>query len=216
MRTKVASCGLGLFVPLFAVLLMVASTPAVAQFPTNVLQDCWTTNININPDRELEGYEYSVNDRVTFIWKHKVLEFCENYVASIFGFECREGKVKPSGVRFEFRDIQYGAIDPNPEVPELLFEFTAGAGSIQPGRYDWVLFVECNDLGGNGIPIGKDEDVDDTCGINTGRPPQNPLGVVIFGPEPNEALDAAPGGSPPGRGPGEEGPNRPWCFEVFG
>jgi len=188
--------------------------PAFAQFPVNVLQDCWTTNQEINPYVELEGYEFTPNDSVSFIWKHKVMEPCSNYVATIFGFECRVGKPKPQGVKFSFRDIQFGRIDPDPVFPERLFEFVTVPGGIPPGRYDWLLVVECNDSG-NGIPIGPDGEIDDECGVNLGTPPANPIGVVIFGPEPTEVLDPDPGGFPPGRGSGEEGTTRPWCFEVL-
>lgn len=181
--------------------------------PVNVLQDCWTTQETAFIEDEL--YRFLGGEPVTFVWKHKILLPCENYVYSIYGFQCRDGKPNPGGpgggVAFSFENNELGAIEPDPDVPERLFTFT---GAVPPGRWDWILVAECNDLGGNGIPIGPDGDIDDQCGINVGTAPVLPAGPVIYGPDPVEVFDPSPGGSPPGRGPGEEGTTRPWCFEV--
>jgi len=97
---------------------------------------------------------------------------------------------------------------PMPGTPELLISFTASPFSFPPGRYDWAVFVECDDTDGF---IGLDSDIDDACGINMGLVLGGPL---VLGPEPIEFFDPDPGGSPPGRGPGDEGTTRPWCFSV--
>ena len=106
-------------------------------------------------------------------------------------------------------------INPIPGVPEPLLSFSALSGLIPPGRYDWALLTECRDTDGTIIgAFRKDGDIDDECGINVGLNPAAGLFPVLFGPEPLDLLDADPGGSPPGRGPGEEGTTRPWCFTV--
>ena len=189
---------------------------AHAQFPVTVLQDCWTTNIEVALDPELEGYMFSMFEPLTFVWKHKIMpeDACSSYVASIFVLQCIEGKPKPTNIVVHFQnlrsEIQRWQGDPN--NPEILFSYTAPPGSIPPGDFDWALIVECNDSG-NGIPLGPDEDIDDECGVNVGVPPVF-AGPVIFGPEPVEYFDPDPGFSPPGRVPGEEGTTRPWCFQV--
>ena len=97
---------------------------------------------------------------------------------------------------------------------ETLLSFSAPPGSIPPGRYDWALVTECNDTNGTIVGTGvQDSDLDDSCGVNVGILPVFP-GPVMLGPEPIELFDPDPGGSPPGRGPGEEGTTRPWCFDV--
>ena len=193
----------GLAALMVAVLL---PSSALAQNPVNVLQDCWTNRFTAN--LETENYLFAAGGPVTFVWKHKIMLPCVNYVASIFGFRCQKGKPKPTPATFQFQNIKFGPINPNPQNPELLFSFT---GPVPPGMHDWILLVECNDSG-NGIALAPDGDIDDECGINLGKPPDNPLGVVLFGPEPLEFLDPDPGGAPPGRAAGDEGVMRPWCF----
>lgn len=187
---------------------------AVAQFPVNVLQDCWTTYDGFMPDPEFEAYEFMPNESVTFVWKHKIMEEpCQSYVASIFLFECIEGKPRPKGsdILLRFMDLRELEIWPY-HAPEFMYSYTVPAGYIPPGQYDWALIVECNDSG-NGIGLRADGDIDDECGVNVGMPPIF-AGPVIFGPEPIEFFDPHPGGFPPGRWPGEEGTTRPWCFVV--
>ncbi len=176
----------------------------------NVVQDCWTTNEALDPDLEKELYTFSSDDdAITIVWKHKILEPCSNYIATVYGTDCTEGKPSLYTLPMRFTQTQvFGPIDPDPATPEQLLSMTIAPGSIPSGRYDWVLLVECDDTDGF---IFVDGDIDDECGINMGTTLGGPL---IMGPEPNEALDADPGGSPPGRGPGEEGTTRPWCFEV--
>ncbi len=195
-----------------------ASGAAQAQFPVTVLQDCWTTNIERMPDPEFEGYSFfGANEPVTFVWKHKIMptDACSAYVASIYVLPCIEGKPKPTDIVVQFPNLrnEIQRWDGDPTIPEILFSYTAPPGAIPPGYFDWALIVECNDFGGNGIPLGPDEDVDDECGVNVGIPPIF-AGPVIFGPEPIEYFDPDPGASPPGRSPGEEGTTRPWCFQV--
>ena len=184
--------------------------------PVNVLQDCWTTNLTLNPDAELELYTFTTADSIDFIWKQKLQETCSAYLASIWVFECIAGKPLPGPIVQVFHDIDLGQQDPMPGVPEPLFTFTAAPGAIPPGRYDWAMITECDDTNGRiaGAPV-PDSDIDDSCGVNVGILPVFP-GPVILGPEPVELFDADPGGSPPGRGPGEEGTTRPWCFDVTG
>ena len=182
--------------------------------PVNVLQDCWTTNLTLDPDPELELYTFTTTDPIDFIWKHKILETCSAYLASIWVFECLPGKPIPGPIVQVFHDISLGQQDPIPGTPEPLLSFSAPPGSIPPGRYDWALITECDDTNGRiaGAPV-PDSDIDDSCGVNVGILPVFP-GPVMLGPEPVELFDADPGGSPPGRGPGEEGTTRPWCFDV--
>ena len=184
--------------------------------PVNVLQDCWTTNLTLDSDPELELYTFATTDPIDFIWKHKILETCSAYLASIWVFECIAGKPLPGPIVQVFHDIDLGQQDPMPGVPEPLFTFTAPPGSIPPGRYDWAMITECDDTNGRiaGSPV-PDNDIDDSCGVNVGILPTFP-GSVMLGPEPMELFDVDPGGSPPGRGPGEEGTTRPWCFDVTG
>ncbi len=177
----------------------------------NVLQDCWTTNLEADPDPERELYTFAADDDIAFIWKQKLLVACSSYVARIVGYDCVDGEPGVNReVKFSFTEV-FGPMSPIPGIPEPLFPIFAPAGSIPPGRYDWVLLVECDDTNGR---VKRDGDLDDECGINVGRKPVVPDGPLIFGPEPIEIFDPDPGGSPPGRGPGEEGTTRPWCFEV--
>ena len=184
--------------------------------PVNVLQDCWTTNLTLDPDPELELYTFTTADSIDFIWKQKLQETCSAYLASIWVFQCLPGKPLPGPIVQVFHDIDFGQQDPVPGTPEPLLSFSAPPGSIPPGRYDWALVTECDDTNGRiaGAPV-PDSDIDDSCGVNVGVLPVFP-GPVMLGPEPVELFDADPGGSPPGRGPGEEGTTRPWCFDVTG
>jgi hypothetical protein len=187
------------------------SGSAVAGVPVNVLQDCWTTDV---PPVELEFYDFAVSagQPVVFVWKHKILESCQNYTFSIFGFDCLPGKPRPSNARWGFRDQSLGPIQADPAVPEQLLTFVAPPGAIPPGLWDWVLVAECNDVNTPGIPFGPDGDADDECGVNVGRAPGYPAGPVVFGFEPTEMFDVDPGGWPPGRLLGESGTTRPGCF----
>ncbi len=182
----------------------------------NVLQDCWTTNLTVDPDPELELYTFTTADSIDFIWKHKILTTCSNYLASIWLFDCLDGKPLPGAIQQVFHDIDFGEQDPIPGIPEPLLSFNAPPGSIPPGRYDWAMITECDDTNGRiaGSPV-PDNDLDDSCGVNVGLAPAPGFpGPVMLGPEPIELFDPDPGGSPSGRGPGEEGTTRPWCFTV--
>ena len=212
-----------------AVLLMIApafaadspEAPSVAKggppppAPVNVLQDCWTTDQQVDPDVELELYTFTTDDSIEFIWKPKLLVSCSAYLASIWVFECMDGKPSPGPIVQVFHDISFGQLDPIPGVPEPLLSFSAMAGSIPPGRYDWALITECDDTNMRiaGSPV-TDGDIDDSSGVNVGIGLPLIGGPVILGPEPIQLFDLDPGGSPPGRGPGEEGTTRPWCFQV--
>lgn len=195
---------------LAAILLSAFAAPALAQHRVNVLQDCWTTDLDGN-NLELEDFRFRIsdNDNITFVWKQKLLLACSNYIFTLVGFDCVDGKPFVGEVRFSYTDT-IGPLTPDPANPEMLLSFTVPAADIGVGTYDWVLFAECNDSG-NGL--SEDGDIDDQCGINVGIPPVV-VGPLIYGPEPVEIFDADPGGSPPGRRPGEEGTTRPWCFEI--
>lgn len=187
-------------------------TPTAAQFPVNVLQDCWTNEMP--PPIETETYFFPAGAPIRFVWKQKVMVPCSSYVVRIIGQRCRNGKPRPvPPPLFDFF-VPFGPISPDPTMTELLFEFTPPPGSIPPGVYDWFMFAECDDTTGF-IPLVPDGDIDDECGINVGRQPIVPGGPLILGPEPVEVLDPDPGGFPPGRMPGEEGTTRPWCFTVM-
>ncbi len=180
--------------------------------PVNVLQDCWTTALSVDPDAELELYEFDTATDINLIWKYKLLATCSAYAYKIFFWDCEDGKPKTAGnppvhvVPF----ILLGPISPVPGIPELLFAHTIPAGTLPLGSYDWAIAIECDDTTG---AVTTDGDVDDICGGNLGLLPIFD-GPVILGPEPIRALDPDPGGSPPGRGPGEDGSTRPWCFDV--
>ncbi len=79
-------------------------SPVFAQpGPVNVLQDCWTTDIDVPPgDIELELYTFSEADSIEFTWKHKILEPCLSRVAGIYIFECirRQAASDGHGGRF--------------------------------------------------------------------------------------------------------------------
>ncbi len=187
-------------------------------FEVTVLQDCWTCDEHIFENIELETYEFTPNNSIFFVWKHKIPpRTCSNYLATIVGMECRKGKVGIYGgaVKFLIPDIQMGEVYPD-KIEELIFVY--GPVYLEPGTYDWFLVTECTDTNGSiMIPPGMpDYDVDDICGANLGVPPENPLGPVIFGPEPGRRLDPDMGGNPPGRWPGEDGVTRAWCFTVLG
>ena len=190
----------------------------VKGFEVTVLQDCWTCDETIFESIELEAYEFTPNDPIFFIWKHKIPpRTCSNYLATIVGMTCKNGKVGINGgsVRFIIPDIPMGEVYPD-KIEELIFVY--GPVSLEPGTYDWFLVTECIDTNGSiMIPPGMpDQDIDDICGANIGVPPENPLGPVIFGPEPGRRLDPDFGGMPPGRRPGEDGVTRAWCFTVLG
>ena len=215
-----------------AVLLMIApafaadspEAPSVAKggggmtpAPVNVLQDCWTTDQQVDPDVELELYTFTTDDSIEFVWKQKLLVSCSAYLASIWVFECIDGKPLPGPIVYTAHDINFAELDPIPGIPEPLLLFSAPPGAIPPGRYDWALITECDDTNGRiaGAPV-PDADIDDSCGVNVGIGLPLIGGPVILGPEPVELFDPDPGGMPPGRVPGEEGTTRPWCFEVIG
>jgi len=173
---------------------------------TNVLQDCWTTDeAELGIDIELENYILTPND-VIFVWKHKIFEFCSNYVVLIGGTRCQDGKPTLIGNVRWLRQAQFGAID---EGQEYLF-FLVASG-IPLGEWDWFVVTECNDTNGGVYPPLVDNDIDDVIGANMGMVTYMPL---VYGPEPVEVLDPDPGGNPPGRRPGEEGATRCWCFKV--
>lgn len=177
-------------------------------FPVNVLQDCWT---NDDPtDLEMETYTFPPGVVLNFVWKHKIFDVpCNDYLATIVLTHCQDGKVPIGGnIAAIIPDIPIGSVGPGGE-----WLITARVPGIGAGVYDWFVVVECNDSNGT-IPAGADLDIDDVVGANLGLPPNNPLGPVVYGPEPIEILDPAPGGFPPGRWAGEEGATRCWCFEI--
>ncbi len=186
-----------------------AQEPGPPPADVNVVQDCWTTALSLDPDAERELYTFSADDDINFIWKHKILESCSSYRAKVMGYDCKKGQPALGTKRFSL-DLVVGPFDPIPGLPEPLLSITAPAGSIPPGSYDWVVIVECDDTNGR---IRKDGDVDDVCGANFGILPVFD-GPTLFGNEPTNTLDTDASGSPPGRRRGEDGSTRPWCFEV--
>lgn len=182
--------------------------------PTNVMQDCWTTSLALDPDVELELYDFDITSPIDFIWKHKIIAGCSAYVVRIFIFECIPGKPSVVGnpILFVTAPIPFGPVSPIPGIPEIIFPpVTLAPGTLPSGMaYDWVVVTECDDTDG---AIGPDGDIVDSCGANLGFVLGGPL---ILGPEPIGLWDPDPGGSPPGRGPGENGTTRPWCFSVTG
>ncbi len=186
--------------------------------PVNVLQDCWTTSLAIDPDPELELYAFDATTGfIDFLWKHKIIAGCSAYVAQIVIFACVDGKPFPSTGATVYTSpvIPFGPVSPIPGIPEIIFPpVTLTPGTLPPGFYDWFIVTECDDTGGTILIPRKDDDIDDQCGINVGRNPSTGLRPVIFGPEPLQAMDPDPGGSPSGRAPGESGTTRPWCFQV--
>ncbi len=182
--------------------------------PVTALQDCWTTALTLDPDAERELYEFDADTDITLVWKHKILVSCSSYHTRLHVWDCVDGKPKTAGHPPVYVDSTLlGPISPIPGIPELLFADTIPAGTLPAGRYDWAILVECDDTNG---AVATDGDFDDICGGNLGLLPVFD-GPVIFGPEPEpaRALDGDPGGSPPGRGPGEDRSTRPWCFEVL-
>ena len=183
--------------------------------PVNVLQDCWTTDIDLDDDAERELYTFDVSTTIELIWKQKLLVSCSAYrVVYVIYDECLDGK--PSATMRPVQHLataNFGPLSPIPGVPEPLISISFPASALGPGRYEWAMAVECDDT--NGV-IAKDGDIDDFCGLNPGLPPDVVPPVPIFGPDPIQFLDPDPGGSPPGRGPGEHGTTRPWCFDVTG
>jgi hypothetical protein len=173
----------------------------------NVMQDCWTTDIEeLEIDIEMENYILTPND-VVFVWKHKIFQPCESYVATVVGLACEPGKPPVIGrVRWVVPNVQFGFIEPG---FEYLFSLTVTGMPV--GTWDWFVVTECNDTNGVITPPLKDGDIDDHIGANLGLVTFPP---VVYGPEPIELLDPDPGGFPPGRMAGEEGATRCWCFTV--
>ncbi len=192
--------------------LLVQAQPAPA--PTNVVQDCWTTDFDKDPDPELELYTFTGNETIEFTWKQKLLQSCSSYTVSLYVFDCQDGKPRPGNVRYAATNVIFGPISPIPGVPEPLFSFSLPASVLPPGRYDWALLQECDDTNGTIFPPRQDGDINDQCGLNVGFNPATGLFPVLYGPDPFQAFDADPGGTPPGRGPGESGTTRAWCFDV--
>lgn len=206
-------------IPIFLLVLIIAAwnLEAAAQpADVNVLQDCWTTDLQQDSDPERELYSFTTDDPISFVWKHKILENCSSYRFSIHATQCTEGKPRVGPIAFEAINISVGPVNADPADPEPLFSYTATPGSIPPGSYDWMLLVECNDTNGTIRSPGPkvDGDIDDQCGINVGLNPPAGLFPVLFGPDPLQVMDPDPGGAPPGRVPGESGTTRPWCFDV--
>ena len=162
-------------------------------------------------DEELESYEIPQQMLMAFVWKHKIFQECTRYLATIVGLPCEDGKVpiKMSKIQFMYPDIPFGIIRPGYEY--ILWVIMPPP---VPGEYDWFVVTETDDTNSI-IPPKPDGDIDDICGANLGLPPENPIGPLVFGPEPNFLLDPDPGGNPPGRRPGENGVTRGWCFRVF-
>lgn len=176
-------------------------------FYLNVMQDCWTTDIDeFFFDPEMENYILTP-DNIVFVWKHKIFEGCGNYLATIVGLPCEDGKPSVAGrVAWVIPNIQLGYIDPGYE-----YIFGIPVSGIPEGHWDWFIVTECNDTNGAITPPLKDGDIDDVIGANLGVISYPPM---VYGPEPVEVLDPHPGGFPPGRLPGEEGACRCWCFMV--
>lgn len=179
-------------------------------YEINVLQDCWTTNrLDWGQNPELESYLIHP-DSVVFVWKHKLIRACDNYVATIVLLPCEDGKPRIGGrIVHTEADLVYGPRNPEAEI--IMFHIPSD--SIPVGTYDWFIVTECNDTN-NRIGVRPDGDVDDVIGANLGLPPVNPYGPLVYGPEPNEVLDPNLGAAIPGRRPGEEGSSRCWCFTV--
>ena len=180
----------------------------------NVVQDCWTANPEIFPEREGELYLFYETHSIDMSWMHKLFNSCLSYSVLIQVATCRDGKPRldPADVVYTTESISFGPISPDPEVPERIFVHSLPPGTLPAGRYDWQLVIECNDTNGD---VTADGDIDDMCG---GNPAVSPLvlgGPVIFGPDPIQVLDPHPGTMPLGRGPGENGTTRPWCFSVI-
>ena len=194
-----------------------SKTNGVSPGPVNLLQDCWTTSLALDPDPELELYDFDGStDFIDFLWKHKIIAGCSAYVARIYIWQCRDGKQAIFGepIVFATANIPFGPVSPIPGIPEIIFPpVTLTPGTLPPGRYDWAIGTECDDTDGG---LSRDGDIEDTCGLNLGLPPAVTPPVPLLGPDPIQIWDADPGGAPPGRGPGENGTTRPWCFQVTG
>jgi len=189
--------------------------------PVNVMQDCWTTDSTQGEANEKELYRFADNQKMNFVWKHKILEGCISYSAIIKVYDCplgknqaRENPATGTPILLSF----FSSEPVFPDIPEpLLLSQTLSLIElgIPPGLYDWVVVTECNDTNG-GVRAG-DGDIEDQCGANFSTIKGDlPPGTIIFGPEPPGAPfpDRDPGGTPTGRQAGESGTTRPWCFEV--
>jgi hypothetical protein len=176
-------------------------------FYLNVMQDCWPTDIEEwYTDPEMENYILSP-DNVVLVWKHKIFEGCSNYMATLVGLPCEDGKPRIIGrLAWMVTNLQYGYVEPGGE-----YKFMVWLSGMPEGHWDWFVVTECNDTNGMITPPLKDGDIDDVIGANLGTVTYMPL---VYGPEPVELLDPDPGGFPPGRLPGEEGATRCWCFMV--
>ena len=188
---------------------VVLPTPAAAQFPVNVTQDCWTRQVGA-PGLETENYCFPAQSPVQFVWKQKLMQTCSRYVAEVYIQPCINGKPPLQNPLLVCKLGPVGPIPPNPNRSERLVPCTSPPGAIPPGVWDWFVMTECDDTNGV-IGLGPDGNVDDECGINVGLVLGGPL---VLGPEPAELWDPAPAGAPPCRLLGEEGTTRPWCFQV--
>ena len=103
-----------------------AATTALALFCTplladdarsNALQDCWTSQVNI----ELESYQFTSRDNMSFNWSHRIENECSNYTARILLFECANGLSKPGAIVASF-EVDQGLVVPHTELahPDLL------------------------------------------------------------------------------------------------
>lgn len=189
---------------LVAALCLALPSLALAGVPTNSLQDCWTTSVEV----EFEQYSFSPADpNLQFSWQHRIEQTCSNYSARIVGQSCSQGLNRPSAPPFT-RAFNFGQIDPDPSSFIRTFSVAFLPHEIPVGEFDWFLLVECDDSG-NGIPFAPDGDPDEACGISLGLDPAGPL---VAGPQPTSFLDADAGGDPVGRQAGEDRSTRPWCF----
>ena len=78
--------------------------------PVNVTQDCWTTDQDLDPDIELELYTFTTDDSIEFVWKQKLLLTCSAYLASIYVFDCIDGKPRPGAVVYSAQNIDFGQL----------------------------------------------------------------------------------------------------------
>jgi hypothetical protein len=159
-------------------------------FYLNVMQDCWPTDIEEwYTDPEMENYTLSP-DNVVLVWKHKIFEGCSNYIATVVGLPCEDGKPRIIGrLAWMVTNLEYGYVEPGGE-----YKFMVWLSGMPVGHWDWFVVTECNDTNGMITPPLKDGDIDDVIGANLGTVTYMPL---VYGPEPVELLDPDPGGFPP-------------------